>query len=92
MATTVTTLPFGTMSDGQQPRLFMLDNGSMRVGVSEYGAIITSVVVPDRYQGEVDVLLGSSTLAGLAARHPYMGASVGRFATRIGGARFELDG
>ncbi|MBN2873771.1 MAG: galactose mutarotase, partial [Spirochaetales bacterium] len=34
----------------------------------------------------------SSTLAGLAARHPYMGASVGRFANRIGGARFELDG
>lgn len=92
MATSIKTFAFGTMSDGSEPRLFMLDNGSMRVGVSEYGAILTSAIIPDGSGGEIDVLLGSSTLAGLAARHPYMGATVGRFANRIDKARFSLGG
>ena len=92
MGTTVKTLAFGVMSDGSEPRLFILDNGSMRVGVSEYGAIITSALVPSGSGGWIDVLLGQSTLAGYAARHPYMGSTVGRFANRIGGARFSLDG
>jgi len=92
MGSTIRTLAFGVMSDGSEPRLFILDNGSMRVGVSEYGAIITSAIVPARDGTGLDMLLGSSTLAGFAARHPYMGSTVGRFANRIGAARFALDG
>lgn len=92
MSSAVRIVPFGTCSDGSEPRLFILDNGSMRVGLSEYGAIITSVLVPDGKSGFVDLLLGSSTLAGLTARHPYMGSTVGRFANRIADARFALDG
>ncbi len=92
MSNAVRIVPFGVMSDGCEPRLFILDNGAMRVGLSEYGAIITSVIVPDGAGSELDVVLGSSTLAGYAARHPYFGATVGRFANRIGGARFTLDG
>jgi len=92
MAASIRVLPFGVLSDGSEPRLFILDNGSIRVGLSEYGAIISSVVMPDRKQGEVDVTLGSSTLAGMSARHPYFGATVGRFANRIDSARFSLNG
>lgn len=92
MSTSIKVLPFGVLSDGFEPRLFILDNGTIRVGLSEYGAIISSVVMPDRKQGEVDVTLGSSTLAGFTARHPYFGATVGRFANRIDSARFSLDG
>jgi len=80
------------MSDGSEPRLFALDNGSMRVCVSEYGAIITSAAVPTGKGAVLDVLLGSSTLAGYSARHPYFGSTVGRYANRIGGARFALGG
>jgi len=50
------------------------------------------VLVPTANGSELDVVLGSSTLAGYAARHPYFGATVGRFANRIGDARFSLDG
>ncbi|MDX9899038.1 MAG: aldose epimerase family protein [Spirochaetia bacterium] len=92
MSSAIKTMDFGVCSDGTIPRLFILDNGSMRVGISEYGAIICSAIVPDVSSGEIDLLLGSSTLAGLCARHPYMGSTVGRFANRIAGARFTLDG
>ncbi len=92
MAAGIKVIGLGVMTDGSEPRLFILDNGSMRIGVSEYGAIITSAIVPDSKSGELDLLLGSSTLAGLAARHPYMGSTVGRYANRIGAARFALDG
>jgi aldose 1-epimerase len=64
----------------------------MRVGLSEYGAILSSALVPSAEGTMIDVLLGQSTLAGYAARHPYMGSSVGRYANRIGAARFALDG
>ncbi len=92
MATSIRTLSFGVLADGSEPRLFILDNGTIRVGLSEYGAIISSVIMPDKKQGEVDVTLGSSTLAGLSARHPYFGATVGRFANRIDSAQFSLHG
>ena len=92
MATGIKALNLGVMTNGSEPRLFILDNGSMRIGLSEYGAIITSAIVPDAKAGELDLLLGSSSLAGLTARHPYMGATVGRYANRIGAARFSLDG
>lgn len=92
MGDAIKVVPFGVMSDGGEPRLFILDNGTMRVGLSEYGAIITSVLVPTANGLELDVVLGTSTLAGYAARHPYFGATVGRFANRIGNARFSLDG
>lgn len=88
----VKALPLGTMCDGSQPTLFVLDNGSMRVTLSDYGAIVTGAIVPDGKGGELDVLLGTSTLAGLTSRHPYMGSTVGRYANRICGAKFSLDG
>lgn len=88
----VTEKVFGVLVDGSEPRLFVLDNGSMKIGISEYGAIWVSAIVPDRNKAPVDMLLGTSTLAGYAMRHPYMGSTVGRFANRIAEARFMLDG
>lgn len=90
--TSMKILPLGAMCDGSEPRLFVLDNGAMRVAVSDYGAIVTAAILPDGQGGELDVLLGTSTLAGLSSRHPYMGSTVGRYANRIAGAKFSLDG
>jgi len=92
MNPSIRALGFGALSDGSEPRLFILDNGSMRVGVSEYGATLISALVPAGRGAAVDVLLGFSTLAGYASSQPYMGATVGRFANRIAGARFALGG
>jgi aldose 1-epimerase len=92
MPATTKSVPFGILSDSSEPRLHVLDNGSMRVAISDYGAIITSVLVPSGKADPVDVVLGPSALAGYAARHPYFGATVGRFANRIADGRFSLDG
>jgi aldose 1-epimerase len=92
MSATTKNVPFGILSDGSEPRLYLLDNGTMRAAITNYGAIITSVLVPSGKAEAVDVVLGPSTLAGYASRHPYFGASVGRFANRIADARFSLDG
>jgi aldose 1-epimerase len=86
------TIPFGILADGTEPKLFILDNGTMRVAISDYGAIITSVLVPGGGGEFVDVVLGPSTLSGYASRHPYFGATVGRFANRIADGRFNLQG
>jgi len=90
MSSSIRALSFGALSDGSEPRLFIMDNGWMRVGVTEYGATLASAVVPAGRGSAVDVLLGSSTLAGYASHQPYMGATVGRFANRIARARFSL--
>ncbi len=92
MSSSVKSMPFGTLPDGDQPRLFILDNGAMRVGLTEYGAALTSAIVPTGEGGWLDLLLGPSSLAGYASHQPYFGATVGRFANRIGASRFGLDG
>jgi aldose 1-epimerase len=90
---TVTERPFGKLPDGTEARLFTLDNGrGMRATVTNYGGIVTSLVVPDRTGHGADVVLGYDSLAGYLRATPYFGAIVGRYANRIAKARFALDG
>jgi aldose 1-epimerase len=92
MTSTIKSLPFGIMSDGSSATLFVLDNGTMRICISDYGAIITAILLPGGNGDYDDVLLGPSTLSGFANRHMYFGSTVGRFANRIADARFVLNG
>ena len=65
----------------------------MSVQVITYGAIITSMKVPDRNGVCEDVVLGFDDIEGYQkADNPYFGAAVGRVANRIGGAEFCLEG
>gem|GEM_PF-467935 len=90
---TVTDRPFGKLPDGTEARLFTLDNGrGMRATVTNYGGIVTSLVVPDRAGQGADVVLGYDSLEGYLRATPYFGAIVGRYANRIAKARFALDG
>jgi aldose 1-epimerase len=57
-----------------------------------YGAILTSLTVPDRSGKAVDVVLGFSKLQDYLAGHPFFGANAGRVANRIANGRFTLDG
>ncbi len=85
--------PFGTTADGKPVSRYTLTNGKgMRVRIITYGAIIQSIEVPDRTGKLADVTLGFDTLEGYLGRHPYFGSIVGRYANRIGGAKFTLDG
>jgi aldose 1-epimerase len=84
---------FGTLSDGTSVHRWTLERAGVRVRVLTYGGIVQSVEVPDRDGRTANVVLGFAGLDGyLAHPEPYFGALVGRYANRIGNARFPLDG
>lgn len=85
---------FGSLADGTAVSLYTLEvPGGWRAEVTDYGAILTSLLVPAEGNGKtVDVVLGFDSLAGYLAGHPYFGATCGRVANRIAGGIFDLDG
>ncbi|MFE0367366.1 aldose epimerase family protein [Streptomyces tendae] len=84
---------FGTLSDGTPVHRWTLERSGVRVRVLSYGGIVQSAEVPDRDGHAADVVLGFADLDGyLAHPEPYFGALVGRYANRIAGGRFPLDG
>jgi aldose 1-epimerase len=85
--------PYGVMPDGRSVERHVLTNRrGASVSVIDYGAIVTSIVVPDR-QGKLgDVTLGYDDLAGYLADTYFLGAIVGRYANRIAKGQFELLG
>lgn len=85
--------PFGTLADGTAVTCWTLTNeNGLTVEVLDYGATIRSLLVPDRKGNPVDVVLGYDTLEGYVQNGGYFGATIGRFANRIGGGRFMLNG
>jgi aldose 1-epimerase len=84
--------PFGSV-DGRAVSLFTLAGGGGLVArVTDYGAILTELHVPDRQGRTADVVLGFETLEPYRSGHPYFGCIVGRVANRIARGRFVLDG
>jgi aldose 1-epimerase len=84
---------FGTLSDGTPVHRWTLERAGVRVRVLSYGGIVQSAEVPDRDGNTADVVLGFADLDGyLRHPEPYLGALVGRYANRIAGGRFPLDG
>jgi len=62
------------------------------ISLSNYGATLVSVVVPDREGRLSDVVLGFSKPEDYFKDNNYLGATIGRFANRIANGKFELDG
>jgi aldose 1-epimerase len=88
----VTRQPFGNAA-GTPVEVFTLSNArGIEIRAMTYGAIITSIRVPDRKGVMADVALGFDGLQGYLGEHPYFGAVVGRYGNRIGNARFSLNG
>jgi aldose 1-epimerase len=84
---------FGTLSDGTPVHRWTLERSGVRVRILSYGGIVQSVEVPDREGRTGNVVLGFADLDGyLTHPDPYLGALVGRYANRIAGGRFPLDG
>ena len=79
--------------EGSPTALYFLRNAQGAVvAITNLGAKVLQIVVPDRDGVMDDVALGYDSLDGVLAGSPSMGAFVGRYAGRIGGARFMLDG
>ena len=60
--------------------------------ITNFGAILQSLEIPDATGNLVDVVLGFDTLDEYLGGHPFFGATVGRCANRIAGGRFTLEG
>lgn len=90
----ITTRPYGTLPDGRQVLEYTLKNKQgASVSILDFGGTITRILVPDREGKLGDVSLGFDDVT------PYytgqcgsMGAIIGRYGNRIGGARFTLEG
>lgn len=84
---------FGKTADGQAVDLYTLTNsGGAEAKITNYGGIITALKVPDRNGKFDDVVLGFDNLDSYLKGHPFFGAIAGRYANRIGKARFSLNG
>lgn len=84
---------FGTLANGGKVEAVTLTN---KQGVSAriitYGATLQSLHAPDRQGESADILLGYDDLDGYVSKPNYFGVTVGRYANRIAGGRFTLDG
>jgi len=68
------------------------NKAGLKAEILNLGGIIVSLQVPDRTGKNADVVLGCDKLADYLSPHPFFGALVGRYANRIAGAEFTLDG
>ncbi|KQT88187.1 aldose epimerase family protein [Aurantimonas sp. Leaf443] len=93
MSGTATRLAFGTLADGRMAEAVELYHSSgLFVRVLAFGATLQSFCAPDRDGRFADIVLGYDGADLYEAQPQFFGASVGRYANRIAGARFELDG
>lgn len=90
---TLESTPFGTMPDGRAVTLHTLKNDrGMTVKITDYGATITELHVPDKAGQPGNVVLGFDNLQRYLQGHPFFGCVAGRFANRIAKGKFTLDG
>ncbi len=85
---------FGKTRDGAAVSLYTLTNkNGLEARIITYGGIVVSLKTPDRSGAMADIALGFDSLDGyLANPSPFFGALIGRYANRIGHARFSLNG
>lgn len=85
---------FNQQIAGKNTHLLILQNRrGMQVALTDYGARIVSILVPDTNGNLTDVVLGFNSLdAYVKADEQYHGATIGRYANRIANGQFTLDG
>ena len=84
---------FGTTPEGQTAHLYFLTNqNGVEAAITNYGATLVSLKVPDRAGEFADVVLGYDRLEHYVAGKRYFGGTIGRYANRIANGTFTLDG
>jgi hypothetical protein len=85
--------PFGQTPLGEKVDLYSLANShGLKAEIMTYGAIVVSLLVPDRAGRMDDIVLGYNNFDDYIKNNPYFGAIVGRYGNRIGKGKFTLDG
>lgn len=84
---------FGTTKKGDKATLYVLENSNgMKVTVSDYGATIVGIFVPDKNGTLADVALGYDDVRGYDENGTYYGAFIGRNGNRIANAEVTING
>lgn len=89
---TITMRPFGATSSGAQAMLYTLQNKAGLVArITDFGATVTELHVPDAGGESADIVLGFDDVAGYESdANQYFGCTVGRVANRIAAGRFSI--
>jgi aldose 1-epimerase len=89
---TISKAAFGTLPDGTAVDLYTLVNANgMEVRASNYGGLITALLVPDGSGKVSDVTLGLKSFDDYVKNPPYFGALIGRYGNRIAKGQFKID-
>ena len=95
-AVAVTKTDFGKLKDGRAAEVYTLKNADLELQVMNYGARVVALRTRDRSGAMGDVALGYRSVEGYQNENPsaktYFGVTAGRYANRIRGGRFALDG
>jgi aldose 1-epimerase len=84
---------FGRSPTGEPVIRFTLENRrGLRARVITWGAGLVEMLAPDRHGALADVTLGFDSLDGYLTPHPHFGVTTGRFANRIAGGKFAING
>ena len=85
------TQSFGQTRDGRDTELITISNDNLCCTLTTYGASIVSLRVKDKARKQRDIVQGFDTVRAYEEQDKYIGATIGRYANRIGGARFTLN-
>ena len=83
---------FGTLPDGQTASLYTISCGKLTASITDLGATLVRLMVPDSKGIPGDVVLGFDNPEGYLGSTTYMGATIGRNSNRVAGAAFTLSG
>lgn len=89
--TSVSKTSFGEFN-GMEASLYTVDSGCLRASFTDAGASIVGLCFPSKRGETVNTVLRYGSLSGYMLGSSFIGATVGRYAGRIGGASFELEG
>ncbi len=84
---------FGKLADGGTVDLYTLTNkNGLQAQISTYGGVLVTLRTPDQRGRMADIVLGYDNARGYVNDASYFGALIGRFANRIAGGKFTLEG
>jgi len=83
---------FGLRADGRMAYLYTIRSGKLTAEISDHGAALIKLFVPDREGREADVVLGFDDPESYSRSGTYFGATVGRCANRVKNAGFDMNG
>ena len=83
---------FGELPNGNAAKLFTFESeNGLTVSITNYGGIITSILMPDRHGVTDEICAGFDNLSDYLKGHPHFGVLVGRYANRIAYGKFAID-